>query len=80
MNSHVFEVSKDKLSEISALTLLDNFPLISFERAVRKVRNGNYRTIGKRGEQNELEIFLCLPSGKPVAIVDFPVARSEVSE
>ena len=55
-------------------------PVVSCDHAVRKVRHGKYRTVGKRNPENHLEIFLCTSSGKPVAIVDFPVERSEVSE
>lgn len=55
------------------------YPVIPFSWAVQKVLQGDYRTVGKRNAENQLEIYLCMPSGLPIAIVDFPVARSEVT-
>ena len=66
------------LSEHSALTLLSHYPVISYPAALQKVLHGKFRTLGKRNADNELEIFLCTPSGLPLAIVDFEIAGSEV--
>ena len=66
------------LSDFSAVTLLSNDPVVSFDRAVQKVLHGKYRTVGKRNAENQLEIFLCTPSGRPLAIVDFEGETLEV--
>ena len=65
--------------ENPAHTPVSTFPIISFECALRKVKHGNqYRTLGKRNANNEIDVFLCLTNGTPLAIVDFGESWAEV--
>ena len=68
----------DLLSVHPARPLVSNFPIISFGRAVLKVKHGNYRTLSKRNVNNEMNVFLCLPDGTPLAIIDLEDTRGEV--
>lgn len=59
-------------------SLVASVPHISFRKAQQKVLKG-YKTIGTRPVRGaELEIFLCTPTGLPVAIVDFDETDGEV--
>ena len=60
-----------QLDSHSAVTLVSTFPIISFPVARQKIIHGDFRTVGKRNAENQLEIFLCTPSGRHIAIVDF---------
>ena len=61
-----------------AYTPVSTFPVISFSSALLKVAHENYRTLGKRNADDKLDVFLCLPDGTPLAIVDLEGSRSEV--
>ena len=62
----------ERASEI--LALRSQYPEISFDRAVEKLRDDSFRTVARRNGSNEWEIFLCLASGVPL----FRVRSEEV--
>ena len=52
------------------------YPVVSEKRAIKRILRHDCHTVGKKNEATEaIDIFLCLPSGVPIAIVDL---RSEV--
>ena len=54
------------------------YPVISFDAAVEKVRKGDCRTVGKRNAEKGIDVFLCTPTGLLLARVDFEARGSEV--
>ena len=55
-----------------------NFPVVPVSLAFKAVRNRNFRTIGLRNADDEIEVYLCSPDGTHIARVDFEEWRSEV--
>jgi len=71
MSDSTAERSPAELTHFVSLVPSVQYPHISLSKAREKVITGDFKTIGMRHADAELEIFLCTPKGLPVAIVDF---------